>query len=78
MAKRLGPRTPAELALDMATSILKPGAAFLVKVFQGEGIEAYQQQLKKSFTQLKVRKPKASRARSSEFYLLATGFRGQN
>ncbi|HAS48714.1 MAG TPA: 23S rRNA methyltransferase, partial [Gammaproteobacteria bacterium] len=51
---------------------------FLVKVFHGEGYEELQKQLKSSFTSLKVRKPKASRARSSEIYLLASGFRGLN
>ncbi|MFK7863677.1 MAG: 23S rRNA (uridine(2552)-2'-O)-methyltransferase RlmE [Pseudohongiellaceae bacterium] len=66
----------AELALDLARTILKPGAYLLVKVFQGEGIEAYQRQMRDSFKTVKVRKPKASRARSREVYLLAAGFKG--
>ena len=66
----------AELALDLAKTVLKPGGAFLVKVFHGEGIDALQKELKSSFSAVKVRKPKASRARSSEIYLLAVGFRG--
>lgn len=66
----------AELALELARSILKPGAYFLVKIFQGEGIEAYQRSLRESFETVKVRKPKASRARSREIYLLAAGFKG--
>ncbi len=66
----------AELALDMAKTVLKPGGAFLVKVFHGEGIAALQAELKSSFFSLRVRKPGASRARSSEIYLLAAGFRG--
>lgn len=66
----------AELALDLARTILKPEAYLLVKVFQGEGIEAYQRQLKEVFKTVKVRKPKASRARSREVYLLAAGFMG--
>jgi 23S rRNA (uridine2552-2'-O)-methyltransferase len=66
----------AELALDMAQSILKPGGCFLVKVFQGEGYEAFLRQLKGSFSSVKTRKPDASRARSREVYLLARGFRG--
>jgi 23S rRNA (uridine2552-2'-O)-methyltransferase len=66
----------AELALDLARTVLKPGGAFLVKVFHGEGYEELQRELKSSFSSVKVRKPKASRARSSEIYLLAAGFRG--
>ena len=66
----------AELALDLARTVLKPGGGFLVKVFHGEGYENLSSELKISFDSLKVRKPKASRARSSEIYLLAAGFRG--
>jgi len=66
----------AELALDLARTVLKPGGAFLVKVFHGEGYEELQRELKSSFSSVKVRKPKASRARSSEIYLLAAGFKG--
>jgi 23S rRNA (uridine2552-2'-O)-methyltransferase len=65
----------AELALDLARTVLKPDADFLVKVFHGEGYEELQKALKSSFSSVKVRKPKASRARSSEIYLLAAGFR---
>ena len=66
----------AELALDLARSVLKPDGGFLVKVFHGEGYEELQKKVKSSFSSVKVRKPKASRARSSEIYLLAAGFRG--
>lgn len=65
----------AELAHDFAKSWLKPGGTFLIKLFQGEGIEAYIRDLRASFTSLKVRKPQASRDRSREVYALATGFR---
>ena len=68
----------AELALDLARTILRPGAYLLVKVFQGEGFPEYQKELRASFTSVKVRKPKASRARSREIYLLAAGFKGLN
>ena len=64
----------AELALDLARSVLKPGAYLLVKVFHGEGLEGYKAALSRSFKSVKVRKPSASRARSSEIYLLAQGF----
>ena len=68
----------AELALDLARTVLKPGGAYLVKVFHGEGYEELLRELKSNFSSVKVRKPKASRARSSEIYLLAAGFRGLN
>ena len=66
----------AELALDLARSVLKPGAYFLVKVFQGEGLDDYRRELQASFAQVKTRKPGASRQRSRELYLLAAGFKG--
>jgi 23S rRNA (uridine2552-2'-O)-methyltransferase len=66
----------AELALDLARTILKPGGCFVVKIFQGEGIEGFQRDLRESFASVKVRKPNASRARSREVYLLAVGFKG--
>ena len=61
----------AELALDMSRSVLKPGANFLVKVFQGEGFESFRQELRETFRTVKTRKPAASRTKSSEIYLLA-------
>ena len=65
----------AELALDLARQVLKPGGGLLVKLFQGEGFDAYQQALKKSFTRVVMRKPRASRARSRELYALASGYK---
>ena len=65
----------AELALDLARTVLRPEGCFLVKIFHGEGFEELLRQLRISFKSVKVRKPKASRARSSEIYLLAAGFR---
>ena len=67
----------AELALDMACQVLAPKGDFLVKVFQGEGIDSFRQSLKSNFAQLITRKPDASRARSTELYLLARGFKGR-
>ena len=64
----------AELALEFARSILKPGAYFLVKVFHGEGTDAYRAHILRYFERVKIRKPNASRARSKEFYFLAEGF----
>ena len=64
-----------ELALDLARQVLKPGGGLLVKLFQGEGFEEYNKELKSSFSKVIMRKPKASRARSREIYALATGFK---
>ena len=65
----------AELALNFARSILREGAYFLVKVFEGEGIGEFKQILSSEFEKVKVRKPKASRSRSREVYLLAEKYR---
>ena len=64
----------AELALALAKTILNPGAYFLVKVFQGEGFLEYHREMQISFNTVKTRKPKASRARSREVYLLGSEF----
>ncbi len=64
----------AELALELATQVLKPGGGLLVKLFQGEGFESYHKALKRHFRRVVMRKPKASRARSREIYALTTGF----
>ena len=63
----------AELALEFAMQHLKPGGAFLVKVFQGVGFEEYVKEMRKHFTKVASRKPKASRDRSNEVYLLGIG-----
>ena len=67
----------AELALDLARQVLKSGGGQLTKLFQGEGFDSYQKELKQSFKRVVIRKPKASRARSREIYALATGFNPQ-
>jgi 23S rRNA (uridine2552-2'-O)-methyltransferase len=66
----------AELALDFARRCLRPGGDFLVKVFQGEGYDAFLKDLRAAFATVAPRKPKASRARSAEQYLLARNYRG--
>lgn len=66
----------AELALDFVQQRLRPGGDFLVKVFQGEGFDAYLKALRAAFTTVTPRKPRASRARSAEQYLLARNYRG--
>lgn len=59
-----------ELALDFAAVHLKTGGNMLVKAFQGAGFQEYVQAMRGTFSQVQVRKPKASRSRSSEVYLL--------
>jgi 23S rRNA (uridine2552-2'-O)-methyltransferase len=61
----------AELARDFALAHLKPGGAFLVKVFQGSGYAEFHRSLKLAFEKVAVRKPGASRDESAELYLLA-------
>lgn len=65
----------AELAFEFGRKRLKPGGDLLVKLFQGAGVEEFRKDLAKAFGAVAVRKPKASRDRSSEFYLLARGKR---
>lgn len=62
-----------ELALDMCRDVLAPGGSFIVKVFQGEGFDEFLGQIRSLFTKVKVRKPDASRSRSREVYIVATG-----
>ena len=62
----------AELSLDMAIKTLMPNGHFVVKVFQGEGFDAYVQSARKKFKKVVIKKPKASRPRSKEVYLLAS------
>jgi 23S rRNA (uridine2552-2'-O)-methyltransferase len=64
-----------ELARDFADSHLKTGGNFLIKLFQGEGFDAYVADLRRRYTKLVIRKPAASRRRSNEVYALATGKR---
>lgn len=68
----------AELALEFAALHLKPGGSFLVKVFQGEGFEPYVREMRRHFRQVATRKPKASRGRSNEVYLLGSGLSRQS
>ena len=64
-------------ALDLAGRILRPGGEVLLKVFEGPGIKAFRQRCESCFGQVQVRKPAASRSKSSEFYLLAKGYMGK-
>ena len=64
-----------ELALDFAREVLKPGGGLVVKVFQGEGFDQYVRDLRDAFGKVVTRKPKASRPRSREVYLVATNYK---
>ena len=61
----------AELAVELARTVLKPGGDLLFKAFQGEGFDALLAELRREFRQVSIRKPKASRPRSREVYVLA-------
>jgi 23S rRNA (uridine2552-2'-O)-methyltransferase len=63
----------AELAMEFALEHLKPDGSFLVKVFQGAGFEDFYKLMRSRFARVVTRKPKASRDRSSEVYLLGSG-----
>lgn len=63
----------AELTLDFCARQLKPGGAMLVKVFQGSGFMELRSAVMQAFSEVQVKKPSASRDRSSETYLLARG-----
>ena len=63
----------AELAMEFADRHLRPGGAFLIKLFQGVGFDDYVRALRKRYTRVVIRKPAASRKRSTEVYALAQG-----
>lgn len=65
-----------ELALDLATRVLRPGGDFLIKIFQGEGFDVYLKDVRSKFDKVQMRKPSSSRDRSREQYLLGRGFKG--
>ena len=61
----------AELALDFARQVLKPGGSLFLKLFQGEGFDEFVRETRGSFRTVRVKNPRASRPRSREVYLLA-------
>jgi len=65
----------AELALGFAADWLKPGGDFAVKVFQGEGFDAFHREVAKHFGKTYIRKPAASRDRSREVFIVGKGRR---
>lgn len=67
----------AELALDLAQQVLAPGGVFVAKLFHGEGFDQVLQEAKATFLKVLTRKPRASRPRSREVYMVAKEFRGR-
>ena len=63
-----------ELALDFCRQALRPGGGFVCKVFQGEGFDEFYREVKSSFKRVVTRKPKASRPKSREVYLVAGNY----
>lgn len=67
----------AEIALEFAVENLKKGGVFVVKIFEGDMLGDYIKEVKKYFGMVRLHSPKASRASSSEIYLIAKGFNGK-
>lgn len=67
----------AELALDFSLKVLDKDGGLLIKVFQGEGFDALLALIKSTFNTVAIRKPKASRGRSREIYILARGLKAK-
>jgi 23S rRNA (uridine2552-2'-O)-methyltransferase len=65
----------AELALEFAKDRLRSGGAFVSKLFQGEGSDDFIADARRCFGSVRVRKPRASRPRSREVYLVARNYR---
>lgn len=74
-ADQAGSAHLAELALEFARTRLKPGGVLVTKLFQGEGFDEFLKNLRQAFGKVALRKPKASRPRSREIYLVARGLR---
>lgn len=64
-----------ELAIDLATKVLKPKGAFICKIFQGSGFDEVVLLLRQTFKSVRIRKPQASRPRSTEVYIVANELR---
>jgi len=65
----------AELTVDLAGQVLKPGGSMVLKLFHGEGFDEFVRSTRQMFGAVRVRKPAASRAQSRETYMVATDFR---
>ena len=65
----------AELTVDLAGQVLKPGGSMVLKLFHGEGFDDFVRSARQRFGSVRVRKPAASRTQSRETYMVATNFR---
>ena len=65
-----------EAGMEFATEILRPGGAYVAKVLAGGADNNLVAELKRHFTTVKHAKPPASRKDSSEWYVIAQGFKG--
>jgi 23S rRNA (uridine2552-2'-O)-methyltransferase len=68
----------AELALEFACGVLQPAGDFVVKAFQGTGLSEFKRMVERQFSKVYLRKPKASRDRSRETFLVAKGLRRES
>ena len=64
-----------ELALDLAQQVLRPDGALIVKVFAGSGFDEFLRDVRARFARVVLAKPRASRSRSPETYIVAGGYR---
>jgi len=62
-----------ELAVDLASQVMKPDGVFIAKLFQGEGFDEFVRHARTMFNTVNVRKPDASRSKSREVYMVAKG-----
>lgn len=63
----------AEIALDLGAKVLNPRGRLVMKMFQGQGSDVFLAELRNEFKRVLIRKPKASRPRSREVYVVASG-----
>ncbi len=63
-------------ALEFARRTLRPGGSLVMKIFEGDMMNNFLSEVKKSFSSVRLHSPKASRSSSSEIYVVAKGFRG--
>ncbi|UCH37911.1 MAG: RlmE family RNA methyltransferase [Candidatus Bathyarchaeota archaeon] len=64
-----------EISLNLACEVLRVGGAFFVKVFEGSSLKEFRRRVNTHFTQIRVLKPKATRKRSAEIYVMARNYR---
>jgi len=63
-------------ALDIAQNVLKKNGCFICKIFEGESLQEFIDEVTKRFNQIKIFSPEATRKHSSETYVIVKGFKG--